>query len=52
MKSDAPKILIQELELFSTYKNIKTSIVEKNYGTFCKQSWIFTVSSLPSAFEY
>ena len=41
MKSDAQKFLIEQLGLLSTYNNVKTSIVEKNYGTFRKQSWIF-----------
>ena len=41
MKSDAQKVLIQQLGLLSTYNNVKTSILEKNYGTFRKQSWIF-----------
>ena len=50
MKSDAPEILIQQLELLPTYNNIKISIFEKNYGTFCKQLWIFPLY-LPFAFE-
>ena len=41
MKSDAQKILIEQLGLLSTYNNVKTSIAEKNYGDFRKQSWIF-----------
>ena len=38
MKSDAPKILIRQLGLLSTYNIIKTSIVKKKYGIFRKQS--------------
>ena len=41
MKSDAQKFLIEQLGLLFTYNNVKTSIVEKNYGTFRKESWIF-----------